>query len=80
MSPIWFGVYGGDAVPLLPNVRNARAFLTLGSSGTASPPYTPNQIGDILISEDGVTFIAGQPLVDAMGEIIVDANGHLVIM
>ena len=77
---VFVKLYNQTTISLADDIIDARAFLTLGSSGTASPPYTPNKIGDILISEDGVTFIAGQPLVDAMGEIIVDANGHLVIM
>lgn len=60
-------------------IVDARAFLTIGG-GDDNPPYTPNNIGDILISLDGTTFEPRQILTDALGEIVTDSNGHLVVI
>lgn len=41
---------------------------------------TPRRIGDILISNDGVDFEPGETIVDMFGELVTDANGHLVVV
>lgn len=56
------------------DIVDARSFLSSGGFN-----FTPRNVGDILLSNDGVTFEAGNPVVDASGNIVVDDDSHIVV-
>ncbi len=65
-----------SSITTVTHVRDAREFLEPRQSNTSA--ITATAIGQILISHDGLTMELGIPVVDANGDIITDANGHII--
>lgn len=57
------------------DITDARSFMS-----SQQETLTPRRAGDILISLDGVSYAAGEPVTNRFGQIITDSNGHIVVI
>lgn len=67
---------GQTSVTTATHVVDAREFLEPRIDNALT---SATAVGQILISNDGITFEPGIPVVDASGDILTDANGHIIV-